>query len=155
MRCCWTTRTDFDRVTTTSRTTPTARMIRKISSPDNSLSPDERRCALHLDDPDHLARVDDLCGVVGPSLPQLATDFDHPLPVADLLDHGRLGPLDRLVPERRRFAAAMQPTLDGGPDVEHTERRDSAEDHQLERQRKHQRGYRGGQGPRAKHDQNE
>src|SRR5215470_17443843 len=81
IRCCCTTRTDLDRVTTISRTIATARISPKIWSPDNSLSPDERRCALDLDDPDHLARVDDLRCVVRPSLPQLAADLDHALPV--------------------------------------------------------------------------
>src|SRR3954454_10233666 len=81
IRCCCTTRTDFESVMITSRTRPTARMMRNILVPVNSLSPDERRCALDLDDADEDASVDDLRGIVGPRLPVLPADLHHAAPL--------------------------------------------------------------------------
>src|SRR3954468_7775274 len=115
IRCCGTTRIDRSTVITTISATKTAIAMRIIWPTYVSVLPHHCGCALELDHPDPVARLERLRTVERPRPPGLAFDLYQPVVGVDPLEDQAARTLDRGEPDVRVRGAVVQTPLDRRP----------------------------------------
>src|SRR4051812_38974368 len=140
IRCCGTTRIDRSTVITTISATKTAIAMRIIWPTYVSVLPHHCGCALDLDHPDPVARLERLRTVERPRPPGLAFDLYQPVVGVDPLEDQAARTLDRGEPDVGVRGAVVQTPLDRRPHHQQRQHRDDRERQRLAPHRAAQRG---------------